>query len=74
MFGIGLPELLIILLIIIVPLWKIFSKAGYSGGLSVLMLIPGLNLLMLLFLAFSKWPVEAKLEQLQQGATETSTM
>ncbi len=75
MAGIGFPELLIILLVLVLPLWKIFSKAGYSGALGLLALIPGLNFLMLLFLAFSKWPIESKLERLQQSTTnETSTI
>ena len=36
--------------------WKIFSKAGYSGVLSLLMLIPILNIVMFLWIAFGAWP------------------
>ncbi|HEY7415587.1 MAG TPA: hypothetical protein VH593_10370 [Ktedonobacteraceae bacterium] len=32
--------------------WRIFSKAGYSGALSLLMLIPIANLVVFLVLAF----------------------
>jgi hypothetical protein len=46
----------IIAAIIIFPYWKIFSKAGYSGALSLLMLIPLVNVIMLFFLAFADWP------------------
>ena len=46
----------IITAIIIFPYWKIFSKAGYSGALSLLMLIPLVNVIMLFFLAFADWP------------------
>ncbi|MHB8840661.1 MAG: DUF805 domain-containing protein [Candidatus Aquicultor sp.] len=75
MAGIGLPELIVILLITVVPLWRILTKAGYSGRASLLAFVPGLNFLILLFLAFSKWPIEGKLERLQQStANETSTM
>lgn len=68
MFGIGPTEFIILLLIVfigIVPFWKIFSKAGYSGALSLLMLIPLANIVLILILAFSKWPIEKKLEELE---------
>ena len=42
--------------LIIVPFWFIFRKAGYSQWLSVLMIVPIINLGMLYFLAFSDWP------------------
>ncbi|WP_206609487.1 hypothetical protein [Thiohalobacter thiocyanaticus] len=47
---------IIFALIIIVPFWAIFSKAGYSKWLSLLMVIPIVNLIALYFLAFSAWP------------------
>lgn len=56
MFAITLPKLIIMLLIVIFPFWKIFSKAGYPGWLSLLMLVPFLNFVILFFLAFSEWP------------------
>ena len=37
--------------------WRVFSKAGYSGALGLLMLVPVGNLIMLCILAFSQWPV-----------------
>lgn len=46
--------------------WKIFKKAGYSGALGILMFVPILNFILLLILAFSKWPVIKQLEMLQQ--------
>ena len=42
--------------IFVVPIWKIVSKAGYSGALSLLTLIPFVNIIMLWVFAFSKWP------------------
>lgn len=60
MFGIGLPELIILVIIgciTTLPFWKIFSKAGYSGWWSLIMLIPIVSLLGLFFLAFSEWPI-----------------
>ncbi len=40
--------------------WRIFSKAGYSGAFSLLILAPFGTIIMLCVLAFSKWPVEKK--------------
>ncbi|MEO7623658.1 MAG: hypothetical protein ABIS30_11400 [Gallionella sp.] len=42
--------------LVIVPFWFIFRKAGYSQWLSLLMVVPLVNLGMLYFLAFSDWP------------------
>ncbi len=49
----------------IIAYWKIFSKAGYSGALSLLLLIPIANIIIILYLAFSKWPVLQELEALR---------
>jgi hypothetical protein len=49
--------LLIAALIMIIPFWRIFSKAGYSGWLSILMVLPIINLILLYFLAFANWPI-----------------
>ena len=48
--------MLIVGLLIILPLWKIFEKAGFSGPLAILMLIPFINILMIFYLAFTDWP------------------
>ena len=42
--------------IIVVPFWMIFQKAGHSKWLSLLMVIPLVNVVALYWLAFSKWP------------------
>lgn len=57
--NLGLSELLILLFIsgiFVVPFWQIFSKAGFPGALSLLMLVPVLNVLTLFYLAFAAWP------------------
>jgi hypothetical protein len=40
----------------VIPFWKIFSKAGFPPALSLLMPIPGVNLVLLYILAFADWP------------------
>ena len=39
-----------------VPLWVIVRKAGFHPALSVLWIIPVLNVVMLWVFAFSRWP------------------
>jgi hypothetical protein len=59
---IGLPEVLFVggiafwFLVLVVPFWQIFKKAGFSPWLSILMAIPLLNTAVLYFLAFARWP------------------
>ena len=48
--------ILFALCIYIVPMWVIVRKAGYPGALSLLMLVPVLNIIALWFFAFSNWP------------------
>ena len=68
MRSIGLPELIVIFVAFfgIVPFWKIFSKAGYPGALSLLVFVPLVNVVMIFFLAFSEWPVLRELNALRQ--------
>ena len=39
-----------------IAFWKICSKAGFSGALGLLMLVPVGNLILPLYLAFAEWP------------------
>lgn len=60
-----------LLLIVVLPIlvfniliyWKIFSKAGYNGAMSLLMLVPIANIIAICILAFGNWPVRQELEQ-----------
>jgi len=58
--NLGAPEILLILFVVIVclliPYWKIFGKAGFPPALSLLMLVPLVNIGLLYFFAFSPWP------------------
>lgn len=56
-FGAGHWLLMLLwLAIVLPPFWKIFSKAGFSGWLSLLIFVPLVNLVILYFVAFAEWP------------------
>lgn len=55
------------LILAIVIWWRIFSKAGYSGLLGLLMFVPLANLIVLLVLAFGTWPIEKEVERLRES-------
>ncbi|MEW6363947.1 MAG: hypothetical protein AB1714_04845 [Acidobacteriota bacterium] len=59
MGALGVAELVmvvVVVFIIVLPFWKIFSKAGFPPALSLLMLLPLINILMLFYLGFAEWP------------------
>ncbi|PHS28054.1 MAG: hypothetical protein COA85_04335 [Robiginitomaculum sp.] len=61
MGSVGPLQLIVVLFylfIVVFPIWKIISRLGYSGWLSLLSFIPVVNLVFLWVLAFSKWPIE----------------
>jgi Na+/melibiose symporter-like transporter len=49
---------LFVLIIAVIPFWRIVSKAGYNGAWALLMFIPLVNLIMLYVFAFNTWPTE----------------
>jgi hypothetical protein len=51
----GLVAIFVFLPIFVIPYWKIFSKAGFAGALSLLMIVPFVNLIVLYVVAFSEW-------------------
>ena len=53
----------------IIVYWKIFSKAGYSGAMSLLMLVPIANIVALCILAFGEWPIHRELHHRRQQAS-----
>ena len=44
-------------LLIVIPWWFIFRKAGYSKWLSLMMILPGANFVILIWFASVEWPV-----------------
>jgi len=49
---------LIVAIIAVVPFWRLSERAGYSPWLSLLILIPLVNIVFIYFLAFSEWPAQ----------------
>ena len=43
------------LAIMIAPYWQIFRKAGFAPALSVLLIVPLVNLALLYYIGFSEW-------------------
>ncbi|MEN6428327.1 MAG: hypothetical protein ABFE13_23500 [Phycisphaerales bacterium] len=71
----GVTEMLVIFLIVIpfailgalitvIPFWKICTKAGFPGAMSLLMLVPIANIVLPFYIAFADWPA---LRQTQGG-------
>lgn len=58
MWGMGPGMMIVSALIVLVPAWSICVKAGFSGWLGLLAVVPIVNVLFLHFLAFSHWPIE----------------
>jgi hypothetical protein len=57
---------LIITVIQILAFCKIFSKAGFSWALGLLMLVPIANIVMFFYLAFAEWPIQRELRSYKQ--------
>lgn len=62
--------LIVMVLVLIIPTWRICNRAGYSGAMSLLHLIPGVGtLIVFAILAFGTWPAgEATPQPPQPGA------
>jgi hypothetical protein len=60
MYVFGPVHMLLLGALLIIPFWRLFSKAGYSGWWSFLMIVPVVNVIALYVLAFSNGPALAK--------------
>ena len=54
--------------LLIWPFWRITTRVGYPGWLSLLTVVPVVNLAYLYFLAYSTWP---GVEEFQDQGRET---
>ena len=54
------PELIIIAVLgsAIYFLWRIMKRLGFNGALSLVFLVPVVNLLFLGWLAMTEWPID----------------
>lgn len=60
---------LIVVVLTTLVFCKVFSKAGYHWALGLIALIPIGQIVLLLILAFSEWPIERQLRACQHGGT-----
>ena len=67
-FGAHWLTMLLVAVVIVLPFWKIFAKAGFSGWLGLLMIVPLVNLIALYVLAFSDWPGASQAGKLDSGS------
>lgn len=44
-------------IVMVIPYWMIYKKAGFSPWLAILMVVPLVNLILLYVVAFSQWKV-----------------
>ena len=68
MGNIGIPELIVVLAIgaFVLVVWgNIFAQAGYSRWLCLTIFIPLVNLIVMVWFAFAKWPVREELARLR---------
>jgi hypothetical protein len=59
-FGFVLLALALNIVLVVWPFCRIFSKAGYSWALGILMIVPVANIIMPFVLAFGDWPIFRK--------------
>ena len=66
----GLLFIVVLFFVLIPPYWMIFKKAGFSPWLSLLMLIPLVNIILLYVVGFSDWKTAPAFRGLPQGPPE----
>ncbi len=45
-----------VMVVMILPFWKIYQKAGFPPALALTQLVPPLGLVVLFYVAYAKWP------------------
>jgi hypothetical protein len=51
---------LVFVVIAVVPFWRICNRVGHSPWLSLLVIVPVINLIFIYYLAFGDWPSDRK--------------
>jgi hypothetical protein len=47
---------LLVVIVVVIPFWKICERVGHSPWLSLLTLIPLANIVFIYYIAFGEWP------------------
>jgi hypothetical protein len=55
------PSWIIFAVIGVIPFWRICKRVGHSPWLSLLIVIPIVNLIFIYWLAFGEWPLQKTL-------------
>ena len=61
---------LVVAVVSIVATVRVITKAGYSGWWILISFVPFVNFVMFLVFAFSKWPVEQRLEAAERSGRQ----
>ena len=51
------------IIVTLFPFWIIFKKAGFHPALSILTVLPVVNIIVLYYVALSSWPALKKINQ-----------
>jgi hypothetical protein len=72
MFGVDWGAMGVFLLahsmVSLVVTWRVLGRVGYSRWLTLLLLVPYLNLVAVLLFAWADWPVLRRLRDLEEAA------
>ena len=52
--------------------WRTVAKSGHPGALSLLWLVPLVNIVMPIWFAFSEWPIEREVKRLKGESRENA--
>jgi hypothetical protein len=58
--------MLLVVVVAIVPFWRIAQRLGYSPYWSLALLLPFVNLGLLYYVAFMDWPIERGTQRLEE--------
>ncbi len=63
--GVIIAVAAVISIMLMLPWFFIYKKAGFHPAMGCLMFVPLVNLVMMFILAFSEWPIERELRGLR---------
>ncbi|MEM8788313.1 MAG: hypothetical protein AAGE76_08620 [Pseudomonadota bacterium] len=52
----GILGMVLFLILLVPPYWQLWKRTGHSGWISLLMILPIVNLILIWVLAFKRWP------------------